>query len=124
VYAISIQAQLIDYIHGIVALVTNVRSSSRHCSDERRIAKTFWASGEKHFILELSTMMSERYRGTVKAFDAYGGGTIVMPDGREVVVRYSAVRGSGIRKLSPGAVVSFLLEQTRRGLYAVCVQEE
>ncbi len=69
-------------------------------------------------------MVNERYHGTVKAFDAYSGGTIVLQDGREAAVHYSAVRGSGIRRLSTGTVVSFLLEQTRRGLRAVCVQEE
>jgi cold shock CspA family protein len=67
----------------------------------------------------------ERLRGTVTNFDPCDGtGTIVMPDGREVVVRYSSIRGEGVRKLEKGAVVSFLLEETRRGLYAVCVQPE
>jgi cold shock CspA family protein len=47
-----------------------------------------------------------------------------MPDGREVIVRYSSIRGEGVRKLEKGAVVSFLLEETRRGLCAVCVQPE
>jgi CspA family cold shock protein len=67
----------------------------------------------------------QRYHGTVTAFDIFGGtGTIMLPDGREVLVRYSAIRGEGIRKLSEGAVVSFQLEETRRGLFAVCVQRE
>jgi len=67
----------------------------------------------------------QRFRGTVTTFNAFGGeGTIAMPDGREVLVRYSAIRGQGVRKLRAGAIVSFLLEETRRGLYAVCVQEE
>ncbi len=69
--------------------------------------------------------LDRRYLGTVKSFDMYGGaGTIALPDGREVMVRYSAIRGKGVRTLREGALVSFLLEQTRRGLYAVCVQEE
>ena len=68
---------------------------------------------------------SQRYRGTVTAFDVFGGtGTIMLPDGREVLVRYSAIRGEGVRRLSKGAVVSFELEETRRGLFAVCVQAE
>jgi CspA family cold shock protein len=68
---------------------------------------------------------NQRYRGTVKAFDVFGGtGTIMLPDGREVLVRYSAIRGAGIRKLPEGTVVSFQLEETRRGLCAVCVQTE
>ncbi len=67
----------------------------------------------------------ERYRGTVKHFSLFGEtGTIELPDGREVKVRYSAVRGEGIRKLEAGTIVSFLLEKTHRGLYAVCVQRE
>lgn len=67
----------------------------------------------------------ERYHGTVKAFDAYGRvGIIALPDGREVQVRYAAIRGSGIRRLREGARVSFQLAKTRRCLYAVCVQEE
>lgn len=69
--------------------------------------------------------LDRRYLGTVKSFNVYGGsGTIALPDGREVVVRYSAIRGTGVRTLREGALVSFLLERTRRGLYAVCVQEE
>jgi cold shock CspA family protein len=67
----------------------------------------------------------ERLRGTVTEFSTGdGAGIIEMPDGREVLVRYSSIRGEGIRKLEKGAVVSFLLEETRRGLYAVCVQSE
>jgi CspA family cold shock protein len=67
----------------------------------------------------------ERYHGTVKTFDTYGGsGIIALPDGREAFVRYSAIRGTGIRSLRVGALVSFVLERTRRGLYAVCVQDE
>jgi len=67
----------------------------------------------------------KRYRGTVKQFSLFGEtGLIELPDGREVKVRYSAVRGEGVRRLEAGAMVSFLLEQTRLGLYAVCVQQE
>jgi CspA family cold shock protein len=67
----------------------------------------------------------QRYHGTVTAFDIFGGtGTIMLPDGREVLVRYSAIRGEGVRKLSEGVAVSFQLEETRRGLFAVCVQRE
>ena len=68
---------------------------------------------------------TERFRGTVANFSAVDSmGTIVMPDGREVKVRYSAIRGEGVRRLAKGAMVSFLLEETRRGLYAVCVQPD
>jgi len=66
-----------------------------------------------------------RYHGTVKSFDMHGGsGTIALPDGREALVRYSAIRGTGVRTLREGAFVSFVLEETRRGLCAVCVQDE
>ncbi len=68
---------------------------------------------------------TERCRGKVASFNRFGGlGLIMMADGREVRVRYSSVRGEGIRRLERGAWVSFLLEETRRGLYAVCVQPE
>jgi cold shock CspA family protein len=67
----------------------------------------------------------ERLRGIVTEFSiSDGAGIIEMPDGREALVRYASIRGEGIRKLEKGAVVSFLLEETRRGLYAVCVQLE
>lgn len=69
--------------------------------------------------------IAERYRGTVTTFNTYDGvGTIQLPDGREVQVRYSAIRGEGVRSLQRGAMVSFELIETRRGLYAVCVQQE
>lgn len=67
----------------------------------------------------------QRYHGTVKAFDRYGGaGTIALADGREVPVRYSAIRGSGVRVLQQGEPVSFNLQETSRGVCAVCVQQE
>ena len=68
---------------------------------------------------------TERYSGTVASFNSFGGlGLIMMADGREVRVRYSSVRGEGIRRLEKGVLVSFLLKETQRGLYAVCVQPE
>lgn len=68
---------------------------------------------------------NRRYQGKVKLFDAVdGAGIIVTSDGREALVRYSAIRGEGVRKLEAGTAVSFQLEETRRGLYAVCVQQE
>lgn len=69
--------------------------------------------------------MAERLRGTVKVFDKIvGRGIVEMPDGREAHIRYSSIRGQGVRRLTKGAAVSFLLQETRRGLYAVCVQQE
>ena len=78
-------------------------------------------------IEDLSTMdiTTERYRGTVTAFDRFdGAGTIALPDGREALVRYSAIRGDGVRILQQGDNVSFLLQETSRGLVAVCVEQE
>jgi cold shock CspA family protein len=60
---------------------------------------------------------TERCCGTITSFNPVrGSGWIMMTDGREVRVRYSSVRGEGVRRLEKGATVSFLLEETRRGL--------
>jgi cold shock CspA family protein len=68
---------------------------------------------------------NERYQGVVQTYDIFdGAGTILMSDGREVQVRYSSIRGEGVRRLHAGTSVSFMLQETRRGLYAVCVQQE
>ncbi|NLE51289.1 MAG: cold shock domain-containing protein [Chloroflexi bacterium] len=70
-------------------------------------------------------LATKRYQGTVKAFDRFdGAGTIALPDGREIPVRYSAIRGQGVRSLRQGDMVSFMLQETPRGLCAVCVQQE
>ncbi len=67
----------------------------------------------------------KRYQGIVQHFDIFGGkGMILLPDGREVKVRYSAILGEGVRRLEKGAQVSFQLERTTRGLYAVRVMQE
>jgi cold shock CspA family protein len=69
--------------------------------------------------------MADRLYGTVSSFHTYNGaGTIVMEDGREIMVRYSSIRGEGVRQLREGSAVSFQLQENRRGLYAVAVQEE
>jgi len=68
---------------------------------------------------------TERVQGTVAAFDRFdGAGIIRLPDGREALVRYAAIRGDGVRCLREGDQVSFLLQETSRGLYAVCVEQE
>ncbi|WP_442891858.1 cold shock domain-containing protein [Aggregatilinea sp.] len=68
---------------------------------------------------------TERYQGIVKTYNTFEGtGIIEMPDGREALVRYSSIRGEGVRRLHRGATVTFQLQETRRGLYAVCVQQE
>lgn len=74
-------------------------------------------------------MKTQRYFGTVVSTASgfgYGGrpGQILLDDGREVKVRYAAIRGKGIRTLAVGEQVSCLLEETAKGLFAVCVQHE
>jgi cold shock CspA family protein len=67
----------------------------------------------------------ERFRGIVAEFSiGDGAGVILLSDGREVAVRYSSIRGEGVRRLEKGTAVTCLLEETRKGLYAVCVQPE
>jgi len=68
---------------------------------------------------------AKRYQGTVQYFNSVmGTGTIMMNDGREVAVRYSSILGDGVRRLVQGARVTFELQESRRGLWAVRVQEE
>ena len=69
---------------------------------------------------------SQRFSGIVREFSISRGiGTIEMDGSAEpVVVRYSAIRGEGIRNLRAGQRVSFELEQDRRGLSALHVVGE
>lgn len=68
-------------------------------------------------------VVGERVYGTVTHFDMFSGtGTIVLSDGRKAMVRYSSIRGHGIRQVMSGTPVTCLLEETRRGLTAVCVE--
>ena len=74
-------------------------------------------------------MKTQRYLGTVVSAASgfgYAGrpGQILLDDGREVKVRYAAIRGKGIRTLAVGEQISCMLEETARGFYAVCVQHE
>ena len=89
-------------------------------------AGTLWK--RSHFLWQgvIKFMHSiNRCYGTVQNYDHYAGrGTIALEDGREVLVRYSAIRGQGVRSLEPGTPVSFMIEETPRGQYAVCVQLE
>jgi cold shock CspA family protein len=71
------------------------------------------------------SLTAERVFGTVTLFDkASGGGVVTLPDGREALFRYSSIRGEGVRQLPEGTPVSFMLQETTRGLYAVCVEQE
>jgi CspA family cold shock protein len=67
-------------------------------------------------------MISRRLQGTVREFDkCRGNGTIQIENGECVSVRYSAITGAGLRTLRAGDHVSFNVEQSQRGLYAVRV---
>jgi CspA family cold shock protein len=66
--------------------------------------------------------MSERVTGTVKWFNAAKGyGFIERPDGDDVFVHYSAIRGQGFRNLEEGQSVEFTVEQGQKGLQATDV---
>jgi CspA family cold shock protein len=66
--------------------------------------------------------MSERVTGTVKWFNgAKGYGFIERPDGDDVFVHYSAIRGQGFRNLEEGQSVEFTVEQGQKGLQATDV---
>lgn len=64
-------------------------------------------------------------RGIVREFDrARGYGIIQEESGGELVVRYSAILGEGVRTLKRGDRVSFNVAQTSRGLSAVHVTRD
>jgi len=66
--------------------------------------------------------MSERVTGTVKWFNgAKGYGFIERPNGEDVFVHYSAIRGQGFRNLEEGQSVEFTVEQGQKGLQATDV---
>ncbi len=72
---------------------------------------------------------TQRHYGTVVSTApgfGYAGrpARIALADGREVKVRYAAVRGEGVRALAAGERISCLLEETAKGVFAVCVQRE
>jgi CspA family cold shock protein len=57
--------------------------------------------------------------GRVKWFnDRKGYGFIERPNGEDVFVHYSAIRGDGFRTLAEGEVVSFELVEGPKGLQA------
>jgi len=54
--------------------------------------------------------------GTVKWFDEKKGyGFITMDEGKDVFVHYSAIAGSGFRKLAEGDRVSFEVKEGAKG---------
>jgi CspA family cold shock protein len=63
--------------------------------------------------------MSDRFRGTVKWFNAVKGyGFIGRDDGEDVFVHYSAIKMEGYRKLEEGQQVEFSVETGPKGLQA------
>ncbi|MCL4368392.1 MAG: cold-shock protein [Actinobacteria bacterium] len=63
--------------------------------------------------------MSDRFRGTVKWFNAVKGyGFIGRDDGEDVFVHFSAIQAEGYRKLEEGQQVEFDVEAGPKGLQA------
>lgn len=66
--------------------------------------------------------MGERITGTVKWFNRVKGyGFITQPDGADVFVHYSAIRGEGYRNLYEGEQVEFTVQDTDKGPQAADV---
>ncbi len=63
--------------------------------------------------------MSDRFRGTVKWFNAVKGyGFIGRDDGEDVFVHFSAIQAEGYRKMEEGQQVEFNVEAGPKGLQA------
>jgi CspA family cold shock protein len=63
--------------------------------------------------------MTERFKGTVKWFNATKGyGFIGRDDGEDVFVHFSAIQAEGYRKLEEGQIVEFSIESGPKGLQA------
>jgi CspA family cold shock protein len=66
--------------------------------------------------------MSERFKGTVKWFNAVKGyGFIGREDGEDVFVHFSSIQMEGYRKLEEGQQVEFNVEAGPKGLQAANV---
>jgi len=62
--------------------------------------------------------------GVVKWFDAKKGyGFIIGPDGKDVFVHYSSIKGEGFRFLRQGEQVEYELRETPKGLQAAAVRQ-
>lgn len=67
-------------------------------------------------------MAEKRVQGTVKWFNGTKGyGFIQQPNGPDVFVHYSAIRGQGFRNLAEGQAVEFEIEMSPKGPQAVDV---
>jgi CspA family cold shock protein len=65
--------------------------------------------------------MADRFRGTVKWFNAVKGTASGREDGEDVFVHFSAIQGDGYRKLEEGQQVEFSVESGPKGLQAANV---
>jgi CspA family cold shock protein len=66
--------------------------------------------------------MSERMHGTVKWFNAAKGyGFIGRDNGEDVFVHFSAIQADGYRRLEPGQMVEFSIEEGPKGQQAANV---
>jgi len=66
--------------------------------------------------------MADRFKGTVKWFNAVKGyGFIGREDGEDVFVHFSAIQAEGYRKLEEGQQVEFSVESGPKGLQAANV---
>jgi CspA family cold shock protein len=71
---------------------------------------------------EAEAEMADRFRGTVKWFNAVKGyGFIGREDGEDVFVHFSAIQAEGYRKLEEGQQVEFSVESGPKGLQAANV---
>ena len=69
--------------------------------------------------------MAERESGVVKWFDVKKGyGFIKREEGSDVFVHYSSIQGDDFRKLEEGQQVSFIVNETDKGLQAQDVSVE
>ena len=69
--------------------------------------------------------MSDRVTGTVKWFSRQKGyGFISQPNGPDVFVHFSPIRGNGYRNLEEGQQVQFSIEQGPKGLQAADVEAQ
>ena len=71
-------------------------------------------------------MAAERMSGTVKWFSRVKGYGFIAPDGEEseIFVHFTGIEGEGYRNLEKGEKVSFVIEDTEKGLQAVQVRAE
>ncbi len=72
---------------------------------------------------EQPTDVLEGLEGEVKWFDARKGfGFIVGPNGEDVMVHYSVIKGPGYRSLRDGSMVQYDAKKTDRGWKATHVE--